>query len=147
LGAIRLLPFLVFVQAVVSLGVLALAARYGLQAAVASTILTVPLNVFLSVLLVRRHLKFTWTELWLAMSKSAAVTLIAATGPLAVVLASGRGLDLSVANAVIAGPLAFAGWLFGVRATRHPLWREVLRVRKRIFGHAGRTALKVFSRS
>ena len=134
-GAIRLLPLLVFFQAIISLGALALAARYGLRAAVLSMLLSVPLNVFLSVLLVRHYVCFAWSELWHAMHKSAAVTVISAAGPLAVAIGSlGRRLDLSIGSAALASALALFGWLFGVWATRHPLWPEVQRARCKILG-------------
>jgi O-antigen/teichoic acid export membrane protein len=131
-GGIRLLPALVLVQLIISLGGLALAAPFGLREAALSAIVTVPLNVLLSVMVVRRYVRFAWRDLWLAMRRSMAVAAISSAGPLLIKTVCGWSLDLSIGMAVVAGALAISGWLGGIWATGHPLWAELQHARSKV---------------
>ena len=100
---VRHMPWLVLVQGIVSISVLSIAVRYGLQAVASSTFLTVPFNVFLSVLLVRFHVPFRWGELAAAMRKSFTVSVLFATGPFVIVIGCGWRVDLSMSSAIFGG--------------------------------------------
>ena len=128
-GAIRFVPAFIVFQATVSIGVLTFAAQFGLRAAVLSMLFTVPFNVLFSMLLVRRHVHFAWSELWLAMRRSSAVALLSIVGPLLVAIAYGWNADMSFTGAIIAIFLAACGWLGGIWLTGHPLFEELLRAR------------------
>ena len=127
-GAIRYVPLLVVVQSVVMLTAISATAAYGLHAVLFSMLLVVPLNAFLSVLLVRRYVPFRYAELAAALIKSVLVSATSAAGPLAVVIASGWRTDLSYEAGAIASFLSGLGWIGGLWLTRHPLLAELLRV-------------------
>lgn len=128
-GAIKHTAPLAFAQTAVSLAVLTYAAHYGIRAVALSTLLTVPFNVGLSVLVVRAHIPFSWREFADATMKSAVASGLSAVGPLAIIASRGTvGLPmLAVAIATILGGV---GWLIGLWLTHHPLFREVRDVAK-----------------
>lgn len=128
-GAIRHMPPLLAVQGIVSVTLLTFAAGHGLRAAALSTLLIVPFNVFLSVLLVRYFVGFQWREFAAAMRKSAVVAVLSAAGPVATAIVSGQHAGMSFAAALLAVILCGAGWLAGLWLTRHPLLHEVVRAR------------------
>ena len=122
-GAIRHTVPLALLQTMIALTVLGVAAGYGLRAVALSTLLTIPLNVGLSVWLVCRHVPFRIGELAAAMKKSAFMSVMSAAGPLAVAL-HGRG-DFSTPWMATAAILFAGGWLGGLKLTRHPLFAEL----------------------
>jgi O-antigen/teichoic acid export membrane protein len=126
-GAIRHTAPLALAQTVISLVVLTYAARYGIRAVALSTFLTVPLNVGLSVLVVRAYLHFPWREFAGATVRSAVVAGMSAVGPL-IVSTSRETVGLSMLPIAVAIALAGVGWLAGLWLTRHPLFREVRKV-------------------
>jgi O-antigen/teichoic acid export membrane protein len=135
-GAIRHTAPLALAQTVISLVVLTYAARYGIRAVALSTFLTVPLNVGLSVLVVRAHIPFAWREFAGATARSAVVTGMSAVGPL--IVSTSRGtVGLSMLPIAVAIALAGIGWLAGLWLTRHPLFREVRKVVKFIVRQVG----------
>ena len=89
LGAIRIVPVTILAQAVVTIGVLAVAAPFGLEAVALSIFVIVPFCSLLSLAVVRHFLKFGWLELAAATARSAVATLACAVGPLAVMAAAG----------------------------------------------------------
>jgi hypothetical protein len=111
---------------VVTIGVLALAAPFGLEAAALSIFIVVPFCSLLSLTVIRHFLKFSWLELCAATARSAMATLICAAGPLAVMAATGWQGALSIPLAIVAIALAGAGWIAGLWLTRHPLLQEML---------------------
>jgi O-antigen/teichoic acid export membrane protein len=123
-GAIRHTVPLAFAQTVVSLGILAFAAQYGIRAVAFSAFITVPFSVGLSVLVVRAHVPFPWSEFIGAIKKSVAVAGLSAAGPMAVVAYCGTTGRAALPIAV-AAVLGVIGWTAGLLLTRHPLFREV----------------------
>ena len=126
LGAIRVVPITILAQAVITIGLIALTAPYGLEAVALSSFVFIPFCSLLSLGVVRRFLGFGWLNLAAATAPSVAATLMAAIGPFAVMTAAGWQGGLSVALAVAAAALAGAGWIAGLWLTRHPLLRELL---------------------
>ena len=127
-GSIRYLPAFVVAQGVVSLGILVVAAPHGLYAAALSMLLIVPLNSFLSLLLVRFVIGFRWIDLLYATSKSAVCAVLSAVGPAVVALATGRLAGMPLAAAMLAMLLAGGGCLAGLWLTGHPMLDEALSV-------------------
>ena len=125
-GGVRHMPWLALIQSIVTITVLSIAVRHGLQAAASSTFLTVPFNVSLSVLLVRFHVPFRWDELAAAMRKSFTVSVLCAIGPLVIVIGFGCHVDLSMGSAIFVVILSAIGWIGGGWLTRHPLLNELL---------------------
>ena len=122
-GAIRHTVPLAFAQMGVSLSILTFAAQYGIIAVALGTLITIPFNVGLSVLVVRAHVPFAWSEFAGATVKSAVVAGLTALGPLAVVALVGTSSTiLAVATGTSLGGIC---WLSGLWLTGHPLFREI----------------------
>jgi O-antigen/teichoic acid export membrane protein len=132
-GAIRYMPPLIIVQSVVMLTAVSFVAPHGLRATALSMLLAIPLNVLLSLLLVRRYVVFRWAEFAAALSNSVLLSVVTAAGPVAIVIGSGWRSDLSVGAAFVAMVLSGFGWIGGLWLSRHPLLHELLRARDSLF--------------
>ena len=138
-GAIRIVPVTILAQAVVSIGVLALAAPHGLKAIALSTFVIAPFCGLLSLAVIHHFLKFDWLELAALTAQSAIVTIACAVGPVAMMAATSWEA-LSIPLAIAAGVLAGAGWIVGLWLTRHPLLQETMQLGAKL---RGRIALKL----
>ena len=122
-----------------SAAILVVAALWGLNAAAWSAFVYLPFQAFVSTWFNRRHVEFTWTELFFAMRRAPILTFAACVGPLAVVSATGT-FDLTIAAALVASILSGLGWLTGLWLLSHPLGGEISRifrmVRQHILGEA-----------
>lgn len=103
--------------------VLCAASLHGIEAMALSQFVTIPFQMAVALIAVRRHVAFRWTEIGGAVWRSAVVTAFTLSGPLAVV--ARHGWEVPLGSAVLAGLLAAAGWLAGVRLTRHPVLAEL----------------------
>jgi hypothetical protein len=105
--------------------IMLLAAKFGPLALAASLFITIPLNNFVALQFIRRHLEFGWGDIWRAVRKSVLVTLLSAAGPLSLLMSLGMDFDqpLSVQGLVIV--FGGGGWLFGLWITGHPLLSEL----------------------
>jgi O-antigen/teichoic acid export membrane protein len=128
-GAIRYMPPVVAVQALVSITVLSFAAHDGLRAAALSMLLIVPFNGLFSLLLVRHFLGFRWLEFAGATWKSAVSAVLGAAGPATVIFATGRHADHSIGAVMLMATLFVVGWIGGLWLTHHPLLDELLRAK------------------
>ncbi len=129
-GAVRFLPVIVLAQAIIFTSLWWLGtAWYGLYGGPLSMLVIVPINVFISLLIVRSRLAFTIAELAGAMRKSIVILALSAIGPVITMLGAGSGADLSKQMALVAGMLCAVGWVYGLRLSRHPLGQDVLHAR------------------
>jgi hypothetical protein len=85
--------------------------------------------MIISFCFVRRHICFRWSEVAVALWRSAVVMLGSAAGPACVVAFSDGGLDLSIGASLLAMLLAVIGWLTAVLAVQHPVLLELGRAR------------------
>jgi O-antigen/teichoic acid export membrane protein len=129
-GKVSLLPRLVAFQTVLNALAVGLTAKHGLLAVAWGFAVVAPVNAFVAVALVRRHLRFHWLEFIEALRKSACLSLMSSLGPIAVTLAAGGSRDLSIEAALIASSLSAAGWGAGLWLTHHPLRHELFRALK-----------------
>lgn len=120
-GGIRYLPILIVVQSSIAAACLAFFAPYGLIAAATSMLFVVPLNVSLSLFLLRAYVRFTWSEFLAALRKSTVITILSASGPALVIFSSGWSFDISMSAALVALILSAAGWGIGAWVTKHPI--------------------------
>ncbi|WP_099864347.1 oligosaccharide flippase family protein [Pararhizobium haloflavum] len=91
----------------------------------ASLAIIIPFHAFVSLHFVQRRIGLSWSAIGGAIWKSAAVALITALGPLAVAVASGYRLDLSLAGMAASVALAAPAWLLGLWVTGHPMLKEL----------------------
>jgi O-antigen/teichoic acid export membrane protein len=105
-----------------------LASLHSLEAVAATQLVTGPLQVYVAVSFLQRHLAMSWAEFFRPILRSGVVALYAAApAGLAVILSDFR-FDLSLPATAAACIGGLAGWLAGLRITRHPLWSELRRV-------------------
>lgn len=123
---VHILPRLLTLQAVVTATALLATAAQGLHAAAMSMLVAMPINAGLSVIAVRRIVKFRWGDLIGISLRSATVTAAACVGPIMLWLAS-PDLRPFVVLAIV-GVLGSLGWILGLRATNHWLWNELSQV-------------------
>ena len=126
-GAIKYMPVVVVLQSIASIALLTAAARHGLHAAALSTLVILPCNGLLSLLIVRHFVGFRWVDVGTALRRSVISSVLSAVGPAAMLIASGKA-NLSIMGMLIALLLSAVGWIFGLRLTHHPLLQEMLRV-------------------
>ncbi|NJM33712.1 MAG: oligosaccharide flippase family protein [Rhodomicrobium sp.] len=124
-GAVRSTFYLYLIVVPIATAIVALAATYGLTAVAWSMFAIVPLEVIVALYFIRRALRFTLRELFLALLPSALLTLCAIVGPVAVLAANGWRFDLGFLAAACAAALAAAGWLLGLPLVKHALYAEL----------------------
>jgi len=124
-GANRDRVLAVLVTRAVSGFVLCCSAYFGVMAMAVSRLATHPFQMVICLWFVRRHVAFPWSDVWVALWKSAVVTVSSAAGPACVVGLSDTGFDLPIAPTVVAVILAVVGWLAGVLATQHSVLLEL----------------------
>lgn len=117
---------------VLSLGpsslILVLGARYGATALALSMCVAVSLNTFVMMQFIRRHLDFTWREVWMAVRKSLIVLAFSAIGPLTLMWIFDAHAVQPLPVQVLILVLAGLGWLCALRLTAHPFLAELLHV-------------------
>jgi O-antigen/teichoic acid export membrane protein len=129
-GAIRYLPAIVLTQASIFTGLVWFGATsYGLYGAAMSLLVIVPVNAFISVLVVRSQVRFSCGELAGALRKSAVLLVLSAAGPAITLIGAGWRADVSMKTALVSMILCVVGWIYGLRLTRHPLGRDVFGAR------------------
>jgi O-antigen/teichoic acid export membrane protein len=105
--------------------IIAFASLFGLTAVALSFFVIIPLQAYISLWFVRRHVIFTWTDLGRAGWRSGAITACSAIGPLGVAAWLGWPSSISLTAAIFASLLAAFGWMVGLLVTRHPLLDEM----------------------
>jgi O-antigen/teichoic acid export membrane protein len=105
--------------------VVALAAPLGLQAIVWSLLITVPFQNAVSLLFIRRSVRFEWHEFVGSLRSSALVTLLTAMPPLAIVAINGFGENPGLALTAVGLVGAGTAWLCGLSRSGHPLWSHI----------------------
>jgi O-antigen/teichoic acid export membrane protein len=99
--------------------------RFGIMAMAASQLVSLPFQMVVALHFVRRHVRFCWRELWVALWPSAVVTAASAAGPTFVGTLSSSGFDLPIAVAALAAMLATTGWLVAALLVKHPVLLEL----------------------
>ncbi len=108
-----------------SILLIAVAAPHGITAVAAASLVTGPLQAFVAVSFVRRHVHLAWAEILRAVAPGAVATLGAAGGVVAVMSVLGFRTALSFDEMLVAILAAGLGWLGGLRLGGHPLIGEL----------------------
>ncbi|NJO32459.1 MAG: hypothetical protein HC869_04335 [Rhodospirillales bacterium] len=77
---------------------------------------------------IRRHLDFTWLEVWMAVRKSVVVLALSAIGPLALMWVYDAHTVQPLLAQILILVLAALGWFCGLRVTAHPFLAEISHV-------------------
>jgi O-antigen/teichoic acid export membrane protein len=125
-GVVRYAALVYAIVVPTAAALLFLLAPYGVEAAAASMLITVPLEAVLSIVLIRRRLRLDWIEIARAARKSVQVTGATAVGPLMLMAFTGFSFELTAVQGIAGMALAGIGWLAGLWATDHPLLAEIV---------------------
>ncbi|TXR48337.1 oligosaccharide flippase family protein [Phyllobacterium endophyticum] len=113
------------ISRVSSAAILCIAAFFGVTAIAASQFISLPLQMVLCFIFVRRYIRFEWWDLYKAILPSFLASLSAITGPLLVAAYLGFRFNFTAAETVLVCFLAIIGWFIGLKATRHPILNEI----------------------
>jgi O-antigen/teichoic acid export membrane protein len=99
------------------------ASLFGLEAAALAWFVTTPLQSYVSLYFVRRHVAVSWMEIANSLWRGVILTILSAIGPLVgAVLTAGR---FGFGAAAAAMTLSALGWSVGLLLTSHPLLNEI----------------------
>lgn len=112
--------------------VLCAASTMGAEAMALSQFVTTPIQMYVALRFIQRHVPFTWTELAVALRPSLAVCGFAILPVLTMIGLTDLHFDLSITMSIIAGGIAFVGWLVGIKLTGHPVGAEISHVAEMI---------------
>ncbi len=113
------------ISRLVAVTVIGAAAFYGLLAVALGQFISLPIQMVIAILFVRRHVVFSYAQLGRALLKSGLVTLITLAIPLAMVAANGFSLEINRSTGVVMGFIAAFSWLGALFVARHPFAAEV----------------------
>jgi O-antigen/teichoic acid export membrane protein len=105
--------------------ILCAAAFHGLLAVALSQFISLPLQMIIAIIYVRRHVAFSYRVLARELARSATVTILTVTAPLIILTVNGFEFDMPLSRALLCGLLAAAGWVAALAVTRHPLIAEL----------------------
>ena len=108
----------------VSALVLICASFFGLMAMALSQLLVIPLEAYVSLRFLRRHVPIGWQELAGALRKSAVVAACTAICPSVAVLAE-PDFDFSIGTALGVVALSAISWAVGLWVSQHPILDEI----------------------
>ncbi|MBB5702844.1 O-antigen/teichoic acid export membrane protein [Ochrobactrum daejeonense] len=117
-----------FLSRTVAATVICTAAFHGLLAVALSQFISLPIQMVIAIVFVRRHVAFSYAVLARALLTSGLVTLAALAAPLALVAANGFSLEIHWATGIAMGIVALFGWLGAVFMLRHPFASEIASV-------------------
>lgn len=101
------------------------ASFFGLTAIAASQFISLPLQMVLCFVFVRRYVPFKWRDLYAALMPSGLVCLATIAGPIIIAFRLGFRFDFSLPETALVCILAVFGWFIGLKVTRHPFLVEV----------------------
>lgn len=104
------------------------AASFGLMPLALSLLITVPLQNFIGLLFVRKHISFQWRELIAASTKSAFVACCTIAIPILDIAIEGFHFDMSIGKGILLGVTAVFGWLIGIWLCQHPIYHELIMI-------------------
>lgn len=125
MGAVRAVFLRAIIVFPLTAAILAAASLLGLEAVAWGFMVAVPLNALVSLQVVRRRIGMEWKDIAAATARSAVVTGSTALGPIAVAAAARFDLAMSSGQAAAAVLLAATGWIAALWATGHPLFAEI----------------------
>jgi O-antigen/teichoic acid export membrane protein len=108
----------------------------GIEMVAGAQLVNAPLQVFVAITFIRRHIDLSWWEIAEAVRPSLVVALCTAAGPALVLAMAGFRFDLPLPAFFAALAAGAAGWLAGIAVTDHPMLQEVKRA-ARLVGSLG----------
>ncbi|SDZ60105.1 Membrane protein involved in the export of O-antigen and teichoic acid [Jannaschia faecimaris] len=111
-----------------SMLIVIVSANISLSAVAYSLLIIAPMQMYVALIFVRRAIDLSWSDLFVASRRSVFLSLGTAAVPLALILVSSNGFDLSFGETLIAILGGAIGWFLMVIFTDHPIKGEVLAV-------------------
>ncbi len=127
-GGIKHAAMVAVAQAAISFTARIVAVPHGALFVAYAIVLVIPVNVLLSLVVLRRRIPFRWSEFGASVWRSAVAAALCAACVLAVVGLGAWDEPISFDRAVVAGAFGTAGWVTGLWLTGHPLWNDIVRL-------------------
>jgi O-antigen/teichoic acid export membrane protein len=128
-GGVRDIFLRALIVCPISAGIVTFAAQFGIMAVAWSMMIIVPLQAFVSLHFVRKHVGISWLDIFDAVRKSGITTAITVAGPFMLTLVFDTEFEKSPIFALMAACIALAGFLFAIRLTDHPILDEIRMLR------------------
>jgi O-antigen/teichoic acid export membrane protein len=125
LGGMREVLLRALIAWPVSALIVSAAAFFGIKAVAFSFWIAIGFQAAVSTYFIQRHIELGWGEFARELRSSLTLTLCTAIGALSVVALCGFSFELSIYEGVFTGLGGAAGWLFGLRVTKHALLEEI----------------------
>jgi len=113
------------ISRVVATAILCSAAFYGLLAVALSQFISLPFQMVVAIIYVRKHVHFSYRELGTELMRSAAVTIIAILAPIIIMASEDFSLEISWMKAALVAVTAILSWSIGLLLVRHPFAQEI----------------------
>ena len=133
-GAVRDVLRMSLISLPISALILACAVPFGLRAVALSGFISIPMQVFVAMSFVKRHINFKWSEIACAIRRSLIAALASAVGPALVWAMNGFSFELSFGAAFLATALCVAAWAAAIILTEHPIAAELRWAAARVNG-------------
>jgi O-antigen/teichoic acid export membrane protein len=127
-GAMRSVFLRALIVFPIGAAIVTIASMLGLKAVAYAMLIVIPLNAFVSLYFVCRHISITWREIAASVRSSCWVTAATALGPLCLINFLGIGFDMSIGWAIVCALLAAIGWCLSLWAVKHPIFDELVKL-------------------
>jgi O-antigen/teichoic acid export membrane protein len=108
-----------------SAAILCAASFFGVTAIAMSQFISLPMQMVLCFIFVRRYVTFAWRDLFEAILPSGLISLATIAGPIAAAAFLGFRFDFTLPETALICILGIIGWLVGLKATHHPFLDEI----------------------
>ncbi|MBC8050981.1 MAG: oligosaccharide flippase family protein [Chitinophagales bacterium] len=93
-----------------------------------STFVTIPLQLFVTLWFLQKRIQLSYADIASALAASAALSAVSMAGPAVIWAANGFRFEMPLSVVLSIGALWGAGWIIGLRVTKHPMAGEVVRI-------------------
>lgn len=93
-----------------------------------STFVTIPLQLFVTLWFLQKRIQLPYANIARALAPSAALSALSMAGPAVIWAANGFRFEMSVSVVLSICATWVAGWMIGLRVTKHPMASEIVRI-------------------
>ncbi len=134
IGALRSLLMTALIAVPIMTAIAGVAAGMSVKTLIYSMLITMPIQMIVTLTIIKSHIHFTWKELRIALRRSVYLAAFTMVLPLLWLAYRGFIFEMPILTGVGIGVCGAIGWFAGVWITDHPLRTEILLLAQ----HAGR---------
>lgn len=142
IGALRSLLMTALIAVPITAVIACLAASVSVEMLIYSMLVTIPIQMAITLIIMKSHIAFTWKELREALKPSAVLAAFTIALPLVWLAYRGFAFDMPILTGVGVGVSGVIGWFAGVWVINHPLRREILMIAQQVRRRISPDALK-----